>query len=122
MRLVLALVAAIILVAGCAGAGPGADVAAHGWMSGIAVGGKPTCPTPTGEGAISCHLGPLPHARVLIASSTGSQTVRADARGRFRVALAPGRYVVRTGLARPVHVRILAGRVARIRVGIPGPR
>jgi hypothetical protein len=40
--------------------------------------------------------------------------VLAGANGRFRVALAPGRYVIRSGAARPVSVRVIAGRVAEV--------
>jgi hypothetical protein len=116
MRVVPAL-AAVLLAAGCGGAGV-THAPAHGWVAGVALTGRPVCPTPAAEGSL-CHPTPRPHAVVTITGPAGSQRVVAGANGRFRVALRPGRYVVRSAGTRPLRVRVVAGRVAQIRMRIP---
>ena len=105
-----------MLVAGCGGGA--ADVAPHGWMAGVVWGGKPICPAPTGTDSLTCHPTPLAHAVFVVSTGGTSRRVHADAKGRFRVSLPPGRYSVRPGWSRPVTIRILDGRVAHVRVGI----
>jgi hypothetical protein len=117
MRVVLATIA-VVLGAGCAGAGSG-SAPASGWVAGLALGGRPICPTPTLTG-LHCHSGPRPHALVVVSGASARRRVRADASGRFRVRLPAGRYAVRLGTARPVEVRVHAGRVTRVRVGVIG--
>src|SRR3954454_4791281 len=95
MRIVLATIA-LALGAGCAGAGSGA-APARGWVAGIALGGRPICPTPAVTG-LHCPSGPRPHALVVVAGAPARRRVRADAAGRFRVRLPPGRYAVRLGV------------------------
>jgi hypothetical protein len=111
MRVVLALVASA-LAAGCGGAGA-THAPARGWVAGVALTGRPVCPTPTAEGTL-CHPTPRAHAVVTVTGPAGSRRVTADASGRFRVALRPGRYSFRTGAAGPVRVRVVAGRVTHI--------
>jgi hypothetical protein len=116
MRIVLATIAlALALGAGCAGAGGGA-APARGWVAGIALGGRPICPTPAVTG-LHCHYGPRPHALVVVSGAPALRRVRADAAGRFRVRLAPGRYAVRLGVFPPVEVRVRPGGVTRVRIG-----
>jgi hypothetical protein len=114
MRIVLATIA-VALGAGCAGAGTG-STPASGWVAGLALGGRPICPTPTLTG-LHCHSGPRPHALVVVSGASARRRVLADASGRFRVRIPAGRYAVRLGTARPVEVRVRAGRVTRVRVG-----
>jgi hypothetical protein len=85
-------------------------------VAGIALGGRPVCPTPTVTG-LHCHRAPRPHALVVIAGPAAHRMVRADGSGRFRVRVPPGRYAVRLGGSRPVQVRVRAGRVTRIHMG-----
>ena len=106
---------AVSLAAGCAGAGTG-STPATGWVAGLALGGRPICPTPTVSG-LHCHYGPRPHALVVVTGRSARRRVVADAAGRFRVRVPEGRYAVRLGTARPVEVRVRAGRVTRVRVG-----
>jgi hypothetical protein len=113
MRVVPALVASL-LAAGCGGAGA-SHPPARGWVAGVALTGRPVCPAPTAEGTL-CHPTPRAHAVLTVTGPAGSRRVVADASGRFRVALRPGRYSFRSGTAGPVRVRVLAGRVARIRL------
>jgi len=72
------------------------------------------CPTPTAT-ELLCHRGPLPHALIFVRGPGGERRLRADDHGRFRIALAPGRYLVRAAGA-PVPVRIVAEKVVRVRV------
>jgi len=117
MRIV-ATCLAVASLAGCGGTGGGTSAAAHGWVTGLALGGHQVCPTPTADGTLVCHAGPLRDALVVITGSGGERRVRADARGRFRVSLPAGRYAVR-GAGAPVRVRLTAGAVAR--VVLPAP-
>lgn len=105
---------ALALAAGC-GAGAGAPPAG-GWVAGIALGGRPICPTPAVTG-LHCHSGPRPHALVVVAGPAARRRVRSDRSGRFRVRVPPGRYAVRLGSSRPVQIRVRAGRVTRVHVG-----
>jgi hypothetical protein len=111
------LAAAIVLAlgAGCGGAGTGAPHAG-GWVVGVALGGRPICPTPAVTG-LHCHSGPRPHALVVVLGAAARRRVRADRSGRFRVRVPPGRYAVRLGASRPVRIRVRAGRVTRVHVG-----
>ena len=118
MRLLPALVA-VLAAAGCGGAGT-ASPPARGWVAGVALTGRPVCPTPTAKASL-CHPTPRPHAVVVVTGAAGSRRVLADAGGRFRIALAPGRYSVRSGGTPPLRVRVVAGRVAHIRVRIQTP-
>ena len=110
MRIVPALIATV-LVSGCGGAA--AHAPARGWVAGVALTGRTVCPTPTAKRSL-CHPTPRPHAVLTVTGPAGSQRVVAGANGRFRVALRPGRYSVRSGGAGPLRVRVVAGRVARI--------
>jgi hypothetical protein len=114
MRAAAALVAGVLLLAGC-GSGSADHPTARGWVAGIALTGRPICPTPTMNGEL-CRPTPRPHAVLTLTGAAGSRRVTADAAGRFRVALAPGRYSVRCGGARTVRVVVVAGHVAHIRV------
>ena len=114
MRIVLAAIA-LAFGGGCGGAGTGPPPT-PGWVTGVALGGRPICPTPAATG-LHCHSGPRPHALVVIAGAAAHRRVRADGSGRFRVRLPPGRYAVRLGASRPVRVRVSAGRVTRVRMG-----
>jgi hypothetical protein len=116
VRFVSALVVALV-AAGCGGAGA-AHAPAHGWVAGIALTGRAICPAPTADGML-CHPTPLAHAVLIVTGPGGARRIVADASGRFRVALRPGRYSVRSGPARPVGVRVVAGRVARIHMRAP---
>jgi hypothetical protein len=118
MRIVFATIA-LVLGGGCGG---GTGVApAGGWLVGIALGGRPICPTPAVT-RIRCHSGPRPLARVVLTGATLHREVRADGSGRFRVHLPPGRYAVSLGASRRVSVRVRSGRVTRVRVGGVGGR
>jgi hypothetical protein len=117
MRLVPALVATIVLAAGC-GSGEAGGGQPRGWIAGVVWGGRPVCPTPTGKDSLTCHPTPLAHGVFVVSGGGMTRHVHADAKGRFRVALPPGRYAVRPGWSRPRSIRVVAGRVARVRVGI----
>jgi hypothetical protein len=103
------------LVAGCGGTAD--HPPASGWVTGVALTGRPLCPTPTAKQSL-CHPAPRAHAVVTVTGPAGTRHVLAGRDGRFRVALAPGRYVIRSGTARPVSVRVVAGRVAHVRMRI----
>src|SRR5689334_8463677 len=117
MRLVPALVATLVIAAGCGGGAAGGPPP-RGWIAGVVWGGKPVCPTPTGKDSRTCHPTPLANGAFVVAGGGTTRRVHADARGRFRVALPPGRYAVRPGWSRPRSIRVTAGRVAHVRVGI----
>jgi hypothetical protein len=117
MRLVPALVATL-LVAGCGGGGVVGGQPPHGWMAGVVSGGKPICPAPKGKDSLTCHPTPLAHGVFVVSGGGTTHRVHADAKGRFRVALPPGRYSIRPGWSRPRSIQVVAGRVARVRVGI----
>ena len=118
MRLVPALVATL-LAAGCGGGGGVVGgQPPHGWMAGVVWGGKPICPTPTGKDSLTCHPTPLAHAAFVVKGGDAARRVRADAKGRFRVALPPGRYSIRPGWSRPASIHVVAGHVVHVRVGI----
>jgi hypothetical protein len=114
MRIVLTTIA-LALGAGCGDAGSGA-APASGWVAGIALGGRPICPTPAVTGQ-HCHSGPRPHALVVVAGVSARRQVHADAAGRFKVRVPAGRYTVRLGAFRPVEARVRPGRVTQVRVG-----
>jgi hypothetical protein len=114
MRAAAALVAGLVLLAGC-GSGSAGHPPARGWVAGIALTGRPICPTPTMSGEL-CRPTPRPHAVLTLTGPAGSRHVTADMAGRFRVALAPGRYAVQCGGARTVRVRVVAGHVAHVRL------
>jgi len=118
MRLVPAVVAAIVLAAGC-GNGTAGGGQPRGWMAGVVWGGRPICPTPTGKDSLTCHPTPLANGVFVVSGGGTTRRVHADSMGRFRVALPPGRYAVRPGWLRPRSIRVVAGRVAHVRVGIP---
>jgi hypothetical protein len=117
MRLGPALVAAIVVAAGCGGGSTGGPPP-HGWVAGVIWGGKPICPAPTGKDSLTCHPTPLAHGAFVVSGGGTTRHVHADGKGRFRVALPPGRYAVRPGWSRPRTIHVVAGRVAHIRVGI----
>jgi hypothetical protein len=117
MRLVPALVATIVLAAGCGNGMAGAGQPSRGWIAGVVWGGRPICPTPTGKDSLTCHPTPLANGVFVITGGGTTRRVHADARGRFRVALPPGRYAVRPDWSRPRSIRVVAGRIAHIRVG-----
>jgi hypothetical protein len=114
MRAAAALVAGLLLLAGC-GSGGADGPPARGWVAGIALTGRPICPAPTLNGTL-CHPSPRPHAVLVVTGPAGTRQVTANAAGRFRIALAPGRYSVRSGGAKALRVRVVAGRVAHIRL------
>jgi hypothetical protein len=118
MRLVPALVATIVLAAGCGNGTAGGGQPSRGWIAGVVWGGKPLCPTPTGKDSLTCHPTPLANGVFVVSGNGTTRRVHADAKDRFRVALPPGRYAVRPGRSRPRSIRVVAGRVAHIRVGI----
>jgi hypothetical protein len=115
MRFVPALVA-LLLVAGCGGGVAGGGQP-HGWMAGILLAGKPMCASPTGNDSPTCHPRPLAHGAFVVSGGGVIRRVHADAKGRFRVALPPGRYAVRPGWSRPRNIRVVAGHVVHVRVG-----
>ena len=117
MRLVPALVATLVIAAGCGG-GVAGGPPPRGWMAGVVWGGKPVCPTPTGKDTFTCHPTPLAHVPGRAAAGDDEDPVRANAKGRFRVALPPGRYAIRPGWSRPKSIRVVAGHVVRVRVGV----
>ena len=117
MRLVPAVVA-LLIAAGCGGGGVAGRESPHGWMAGVVWGGRPICPSPTGKDSLTCHPTPLANGVFVVSGRGTTRRVHADAKGRFRVALPPGRYAVRPGWSRPRTIRVVAGRVAHIRVGI----
>jgi hypothetical protein len=86
-------------------------------MAGVIWGGKPICPTPTKD-SLTCHPTPLAHGVFVVSGGGTTRRVHADAKGRFRVALPPGRYAVRPGWSQPRTIRVVAGHVAHVRVGI----
>ena len=100
MRLVPALVATLVIAAGCGG-GVAGGPPPRGWMAGVVWGGKPVCPTPTGKDTFTCHPTPLAHGVFVVSGGGTTRHVRANAKGRFRVALPPGRYAIRPGWSRP---------------------
>jgi len=118
MRLVPALVAALFIAAGCGGGGVEGGQPPRGWIAGVVFGGKPVCPAPTGKDSLTCHPTPLANGAFVVSSSGTTRRVHADAKGRFRVALPPGRYAIRPGWSRPRSIRVVAGHVVRVRVGI----
>ena len=118
MRLVPALVATLALTAGCGGGGVVGAGQPRGWIEGVVWGGKPVCPSPTGKDSLTCHPTPLANGAFVVTGSGATRHVHADAKGRFRVALPPGRYAVRPGWSRPRSIRVVTGRVVHIRVGI----
>ena len=117
MRLVPALAATLVIAAGC-GSGMAGGGQPHGWVSGVIWGGKPICPSPTGKDSLTCHPTPLAHGVFVVSGGGVTRRVHADGKGRFRVALPPGRYAVRPGWSRPRTIRVVAGQVAHVRVGI----
>jgi hypothetical protein len=117
MRLVPALVATLVVAAGCGG-GVAGGAQPRGWIAGVVWGGKPICPTPKGNDSLSCHPTPLANAVFVVSGGGTTRRIHADAKGRFRVALPPGRYAVRPGWSRPRSIRVVAGRVAHVRVGV----
>jgi hypothetical protein len=117
MRLAPALVATLVLAAGC-GNGVAGGGQPRGWIVGVVWGGKPICPSPTGNDSLTCHPTPLAHGVFDVSGGGTSRRVRADDKGRFRVALPPGRYAVRSGWSRPRRIQVVAGRVVHVRVGI----
>jgi hypothetical protein len=117
MRLVPALVAALVVAAGCGGGAAG-GAQPRGWMAGVVWGGRPICPTPTGKDTLTCHATPLANGVFVVTGGGASRRVHADSNGRFRVALPPGRYAIRPGWSHPRIVRVVAGRVVHVRVGI----
>ena len=117
MRLVPALVATVVLAAACGG-GVAGGAQPRGWIAGVVWGGKPVCPTPTGKDSLTCHPTPLAHGVFVVSGGGTTRRVRADAKGRFRVAFPPGRYAIGPGWSRPRTVRVVAGRVVHVRVGI----
>lgn len=117
MRLLPALVATVVLTAGCGG-GTSGGAQPHGWIAGVVWGGRPICPAPTGKDSLTCHPTPLAHGVFVVSGGGTTLHVHADARGRFHVALPPGRYAVRPGRSRPRRIRVVAGEVAHIRVSI----
>jgi hypothetical protein len=117
MRLVPALVATLVIAAGCGG-GVAGGPPPRGWIAGVVWGGKPVCPTPTGKDTFTCHPTPLAHGVFVVSGGGTTRHVRTDAKGRFRVALPPGRYAIRPGWSRPKSIRVVAGHVVRVRLGI----
>ena len=117
MRLVPALVATLVIAAGCGG-GVAGGPPPRGWMAGVVWGGKPVCPTPTGKDTFTCDATPLEHGVIVVSGGGTTRHVRANAKGRFRVALPPGRYAIRPGWSRPKSIRVVAGHVVRVRVGV----
>ena len=118
MRLVPALVATIVLAAGCGNGMAGGGQPSRGWIAGVVWGGRPICPTPTGKDSLTCHPTPLANGVFVVMGGGTTRRVHADAKGRFRVALPPGRYAERPGWSRPRSIRVVAGQMAHIRVGI----
>ena len=80
-----------------------ADQPPHGWMAGVVWGGKPICPSPTGKDSLTCHPTPLANGAFVVSGGGATRRVHADAKGRFRVALPPGRYAIRPGWSRPAE-------------------
>jgi hypothetical protein len=117
MRLVPALVATVVLAAGCGNGVAGAGQP-RGWIAGVVWGGKPVCPAPKGNDSLTCHPTPLSNGVFVVSGGSTTRHVHADAKGRFRVALPPGRYAIRPGWSRPRTIRVVAGQVAHVRVGI----
>ena len=76
---------------------PEASRRTGGWP-GVVWGGRPICPTPTGKDSLTCHPTPLANGVFVVSGGGTTRRVHADANGRFRVALPPGRYAVRPGL------------------------
>jgi hypothetical protein len=107
-----------MLLGACGGGAGAGGPAPRGWMAGVLWGGRPMCPSPTGKDSLTCHPTPLAHGAFVVSGGGTTRRVRADAKGRFRVALPPGRYAIRPGWSRPRTVHVVAGRVTHVRVGI----
>jgi len=118
MRPVFALVATLVLVAGC-GNGPAGGAQPRGWIVGVVLGGKRICPTPKGNDSLICHPAPLANGAFVVSGGGTTRHVHADAKGRFRVALPSGRYAIRPGWSRPQSIHVVAGYTVRVRVGVP---
>jgi hypothetical protein len=107
-----------MLLGACGGGAGAGGPAPHGWMAGVLWGGRPICPSPTGKDSLTCHPTPLANGAFVVSGGGTTRRVHADAKGRFRVALPPGRYAIRPGWSRPRTIHVVAGRVAHVRVGI----
>jgi hypothetical protein len=75
--------------------------------------------TPVCRPDLPCSM-PYAHAVLLFSRAGLTRSVRADAKGAYRVGLAPGRYVVRVEGAqfgwRPLFAVVPRGRYARVNV------
>jgi hypothetical protein len=113
--------AVLILLAGCGtGAAPGSPPAGAGnGIEGIALAG-PQCPVEVAGSP--CPPRPIA-ARVVVSDRTGAEitSFRTGVDGRFRVALAPGRYTLQALdqaplLLKPTEVTVPAGQFAWVQL------
>jgi hypothetical protein len=118
MRTAFAAWLVALVVAGLASASPAARQAPGGLYGKVTRGPI----TPVCQVGIPCDE-PAAHATFLLVRNGKSTRVRTDARGNYRVRLAPGRYVISKpnwgpGGIRPASARVPYGRFARVNLFI----
>ena len=123
VAVLLALVLGVLAACGVQPASEGAQQN-QGTLTGTVVAG-PTCPVARAEAP--CPPKPVPNRAVRIETADGTlaATVTTDGQGHFRVALAPGSYVVRVTVGAGLvgmrqtttpQVQILAGQTVHVQI------